>query len=229
MGSLSPTAAYAGTPATSAVHRTGRNWTQLQEQAREFAARAFISSLFVVLAMRIGAEFLQTGHVTGLLLLVSEMLVVVLTAVRRPAAFIDRTWRTRLVTAASIVGIPLIRPVGGGLVPDMYTALLSGAGLLVIIAGKATLGRSFGLMPAHRGLVSTGIYGWVRHPIYAGYLLTHVAFLIAHPAPWNLALLVASDLSLLVRACYEERTLARDPAYVNYMRRVPWRVAPGVF
>ena len=39
--------------------------------------------------------------------------------------------------------------------PDMYTAVLSGAGLLIIIAGKATLGRSFGLMPAHRGLVST--------------------------------------------------------------------------
>ena len=229
MGSLSRTAAYDATPADSAVRRQGCDWDRLQEQAREFTARAFISSLFVVLAMRIGAEFLQTGHITGLLLLVSEMLVVVLTAVRRPAAIVDRAWRTRLVAAASIVGIPLIRPVGGALVPDLYTAVLSGAGLLVIIAGKATLGRSFGLMPAHRGLVSTGIYAWVRHPIYAGYILTHVAFLIAHPDSWNLLLLFASDLSLLVRACYEERTLAHDPAYVEYMGQVRWRVAPGVF
>ena len=229
MGSLSPTAAYVATAAGSGAVRKGRNWARLQEQAREFAARAFISSLFVVLAMRIGAEFLRTGHVTGLLLLVSEILVVVLTAVRRPAAIIDRSWRTRLVAAASIVGIPLIRPVGDALVPDVYTAVLSGAGLLIIIAGKATLGRSFGLMPAHRGLVSTGIYGWVRHPIYAGYILTHVAFLIAHPAMWNVVLLVASDLSLLLRACYEERTLARDEAYVEYMHRVRWRVAPGIF
>jgi protein-S-isoprenylcysteine O-methyltransferase Ste14 len=229
MGSLSPTAAYVATPAGSGAVRKGRNWARLQEQAREFAARAFISSLFVVLAMRIGAEFLRTGHVTGLLLLVSEILVVVLTAVRRPAAIIDRSWRTRLVAAASIVGVPLIRPVGDALVPDVYTAVLSGAGLLIIIAGKATLGRSFGLMPAHRGLVSAGIYGWVRHPIYAGYILTHVAFLIAHPATWNVLLLVASDLSLLLRACYEERTLARDEAYVEYMHRVRWRVAPGIF
>ena len=99
----------------------------------------------------------------------------------------------------------------------------------MIITGKMTLGRSFGLMPAHRGLVCTGIYGWVRHPIYAGYLLTHAAFLVAHPSAWNVLLLVVSDLSLLLRAGYEERTLARDPEYVGYMERVRWRVLPGVF
>jgi protein-S-isoprenylcysteine O-methyltransferase Ste14 len=201
----------------------------VQEQAREFVARAFISSLFVVLATRIGAEFVRTGHVTGLLLLVSEMLVVILTAVRRPASIVDRSWHARLVAAASILGVPLIRPVGEALLPDLYTALLSAAGLLVIITGKATLGRSFGLMPAHRGLVCSGIYAWVRHPIYAGYLLTHLAFLIAHPTAWNLLLLAASDVSLLLRACYEERTLARDPEYLGYMQRVRWRLAPGVF
>jgi protein-S-isoprenylcysteine O-methyltransferase Ste14 len=199
-----------------------------REQAREFGARAFLSGLFVVLAVRIGSEFARTGHVTGLLLLVSELLVVVLTVVRRPALTIDRTWQARVVAAVSILGVPLIRPTGSGLMPDVYTALLTGCGLLVIITGKATLGRSFGLMPAHRGLVCTGIYGLVRHPIYAGYLVTHVGFLLAHPSGWNLALLVVSDVALLVRATYEERTLARDPEYVSYMRRVRWRVVPGV-
>jgi protein-S-isoprenylcysteine O-methyltransferase Ste14 len=223
MDGVSPTA-QAGAVRVPA----GRDWARVQEQAREFAARAFISSLFVVFATRIGAEFLRTGHVTGLLLLVSEMLVVVLTAVRRPARMVDRTWHARLIAAASILGVPLIRPIGEGFVPDVYTALISAAGLLVIITGKVTLGRSFGLMPAHRGLVCTGIYAWVRHPIYAGYLLTHAGFLIAHPAAWNVMLLVVSDLSLLLRAGYEERTLARDPEYVGYMARVRWRVMPGV-
>ena len=41
-------------------------------------------------------------------------------------------------------------------------------------------------------------------------------------------LLVVSDVSLLVRSGYEERTLARDPEYVGYMERVRWRVLPGV-
>ena len=48
MASVSPTAACAGTP----VARLGRRaWPRVQERTREFAARAFISSLFVVLAI----------------------------------------------------------------------------------------------------------------------------------------------------------------------------------
>jgi protein-S-isoprenylcysteine O-methyltransferase Ste14 len=226
MAGLSPTATCVdaqGAPVTR------RDWPGVPEWASEFAARAFISSLFVVLAVNVGSEFLRTGHVTGLLLLVSETLVVVLTAIRRPAAVIDRTWHARVVAAASIVGVPLIRPAGDALVPDMYTALASAVGLIVVITGKVTLGRSFGLMPAHRGLVCTGIYRWMRHPIYAGYLATHLAFLVAHPTRWNLVLLIVSDLSLLARAAYEERTLAGDPEYVGYMEHVRWRVLPGVF
>lgn len=225
MAGVNAGATVAGAPGATMIER---DWPRLQERAREFGARAFITGLFVVLAIRVGTEFVRTGHLTGLLLLVSEILVVLLTAVRRPARIVDRTWHARLIAGASIVGVPLIRPVGDGLMPDMYTALISAAGLVVIIAGKLTLGRSFGLMPAHRGLVCTGIYGWVRHPIYAGYLLTHMGFLVAHPVAWNVLLLAVSDLSLLLRAGYEERTLARDPEYVGYMERVRWRVIPGV-
>jgi protein-S-isoprenylcysteine O-methyltransferase Ste14 len=212
--------------ADDARHKPG--WPRVSERTREFAARVLISALFLVLATNLASEFMRTGHVTGLLLLVSETLVVVMTAVRRPAIIIDRTWQARVVAGASILGIPLIRPIGDALIPDMYTALASAVGLGVIITGKLTLGRSFGLMPAHRGLVCTGVYGWVRHPIYAGYLVTHVAFLVAHPAWWNVVLLVVGDVSLLMRSVYEERTLARDPEYVGYMERVRWRVVPGV-
>jgi protein-S-isoprenylcysteine O-methyltransferase Ste14 len=159
---------------------------------------------------------------------VSELLVVLLTVMRRPALAVDRSWQARVVTSVSILGVPFIRPTGGGAIPDMQTALITAGGLLLIIIGKMTLGRSFGLMPAHRGLVCTGVYGLVRHPIYAGYLVTHVGFLLAHPSALNLALLVTSDTALLVRAMFEERTLARDPQYVAYMHRVRWRVLPGV-
>jgi protein-S-isoprenylcysteine O-methyltransferase Ste14 len=200
-----------------------------RERASDFAARAAISALFAVFAVNIGAEFLKTGHVTGLLLLVSELLVVLLTVMRRPAVAVDRAWMTRMVAAVSIVGIPLLRPSGAALVLDVLTASASGAGLLLIITGKVTLGRSFGLMPANRGIVCRGVYRTVRHPIYAGYLVTHAAFLVAHPTLWNLALLVVSDTALLVRAVYEERTLARDQQYAAYLTDVRWRVLPGVF
>jgi len=200
-----------------------------RERASDFMGRAAISAWFVVFAVQVGAEFLRTGHLTGLLLLVSELLVVVLTVMRRPAVIVDRAWRTRAIALASMVGIPLLRPVGIGIVPDAATATVSAAGLLLIIAGKVALGRSFGLMPANRGIVCRGAYRVMRHPIYAGYLVTHAAFLVAHPIGSNLLVLIASDTALLVRATYEERTLARDPDYASYMTNVRWRVLPGVF
>jgi protein-S-isoprenylcysteine O-methyltransferase Ste14 len=201
----------------------------MNERLADLFARAAISALFVLLAVSIGREFLQTGHFTGLLLLVSEALVVLFTVVRRRATVVDRSWDARTIATISLVGVPFIRPTGGGLAPDLATAAVSVAGLLVIITGKLTLGRSFGLMPANRGIVCQGIYKTLRHPIYAGYLVTHAAFLVAHPSAWNLAVLVVSDAALMIRAVYEERTLAKDAEYAEYMTRVPWRVVPGVF
>jgi protein-S-isoprenylcysteine O-methyltransferase Ste14 len=200
-----------------------------QERLADFGARATICALFVVLAVRIGAEFQKTGHLTGLLLLVSELLVVLFTVVRRPAVVVDRTLSTRIVAGISILAIPFIRPTGEALVSDALTVTLSAIGLVIIITGKLTLGRSFGLMPANRGIVCRGVYQVVRHPIYAGYIVTHAAFLAAHPTAWNVALLAVGDLALLVRATYEERTLALDSEYATYLTRVRWRVAPGLF
>jgi protein-S-isoprenylcysteine O-methyltransferase Ste14 len=193
-------------------------------------ARVFIVALFSFMAVRIGANFLETGRLTGLLLLASEGLVVVLTVFRRAPMAVDRGLRARILTTLSMMGPPLVAPgVASPLIDDALSALCGGVGLSVVVIGKASLGRSFGLIPANRGIVSTGLYRLVRHPIYLGYLITHVAFLAANPGPWNLLVLIASDVALLVRAVCEEETLSQDPEYRAYKTRVRWRVVPGLF
>ncbi len=200
------------------------------ERLADIAARAAIVVLFSLMAFRFGADFLATGRVTGLLLLVSEMLVVVLTVMRRSAAAVDRSIRARLLTTLSMLGPPLLQPAQvAALLPQSATVAASIVGLAIVIAGKITLGRSFGLMPANRGIVSSGVYRIVRHPIYLGYLITHTAFLLATPSPWNIAALVAADAALLLRAVCEEQTLSRDSRYRAYQQIVRWRVCPGLF
>jgi protein-S-isoprenylcysteine O-methyltransferase Ste14 len=196
----------------------------------DLAARAVIVVLFSMMTVRFTQDFLASGRVTGLMLVVSELLVVVMTLFRRHAASVDRGVRARTLTALSMIGPPLVRPAAlVALAPQLLTAGISVAGLLVVIGGKLSLGRSFGLMPANRGIVSTGLYRVVRHPIYMGYLVTHVAFIAANPSLWNVILLVTADIALLARAVCEEGTLAEDPAYREYQTRVRWRVCPGVF
>lgn len=196
----------------------------------ELLARATVSVLFTLLTINILQDFLRTGRITGLLLLLSEALVIVLTVIRRPAHIVDRSMRAAMVTAVSVIGPPLLLPSdAGGLVPDVATATASALGLIFVVLGKLTLGRSFGLVPANRGVVIRGPYALVRHPIYTGYLITHLAFLVAHPRWWNAVVIGIADTALIARALIEERVLNRDAEYQAYCQRVEWHLVPGLF
>jgi protein-S-isoprenylcysteine O-methyltransferase Ste14 len=197
----------------------------------DWSARIIVSVMFGALCVNILQEFVATGHLTGLMLLASESLVIVLTLARRRATEVDRSVPAAIVTLVSAAGPPLMRADGSvvALAPDMLTAAVSGLALLLIISGKLTIGRSFGLMPANRGVVVQGPYSAVRHPIYSGYLVAHVAFLAAHPSTWNIAVFAIADGALIIRALMEERVLAHDAGYRAYCTRVAWHLIPGVF
>jgi protein-S-isoprenylcysteine O-methyltransferase Ste14 len=196
----------------------------------DLVARMIVIGLFSLMSANLLADYLHTGHVTGILLLVSEALVVVLTIVRRRTSLVDRSVAGVVATAVSLAGPPLLRAFGEStLVPDAATGIISASGLGLVIVGKMALGRSFGIAPANRGVVMRGPYVIVRHPIYTGYLLTHIAFLLAHPTVWNAAVLIVADSALVIRALIEERVLGADVQYQSYCRRVGWHLVPGVF
>jgi protein-S-isoprenylcysteine O-methyltransferase Ste14 len=196
----------------------------------DLMARAVVSGLFLVLAINLLGDFQRTGRLTGLLLLVSELLVAVFTLTRRQTLDVDRSRLALLLTAVSVAGPPLLRTSAqGGLVPDAVTVALSAVGLLIVVVGKLALGRSFGIVPANRGVVTAGPYGFVRHPIYTGYLITHVAFLAAHPSLTNAVILLIADAALIGRAFKEEQTLEKDVLYQAYCQRVSWHLVPGIF
>jgi protein-S-isoprenylcysteine O-methyltransferase Ste14 len=196
----------------------------------DLLSRAMIVVLFTMLSINLLGDFLRTGHVTGLLLLAGEALVVVLTVVRRKAMYVDRSIAAGVLTLLSVAGPPMLRASDvTPLVPDVATAMVSAIGLGLVVVGKMALGRSFGLVPANRGVVVRGPYTFVRHPIYTGYLITHVAFLIADPIPWNVVVILVADTALILRALMEERVLSNDVEYQGYCRRVGWHLVPGVF
>jgi protein-S-isoprenylcysteine O-methyltransferase Ste14 len=201
-----------------------------REGLSDLLARATIVSLFTLLSVNLLADFMRTGRVTGLMLLAGESLVVVLTIVRRRARLVDRSVVAAVLTTVSLVGPPLVRATETApLIGDAATVVLSALGLGLVVVGKMALGRSFGLVPANRGIVVRGPYTFVRHPIYTGYLVTHVAFLIAHPTPWNAGVFIVADIALVLRALMEERILSADMEYQQYCRRVEWHLVPGVF
>ena len=77
----------------------------------DLLSRAVVAMLFTLLVINILGDFLRTGRITGLLLLVGESLVVVLTVIRRRARVVDRSAIAATLTVASVVGPVLIRVV----------------------------------------------------------------------------------------------------------------------
>lgn len=202
---------------------------RLSSRACEHWSRLMVGALFLLLAWRLLGDFLQTNRATDLLLLLGEALVVVLTCMRRPASVVDRRPVVRLVTAVSMTAPLLSKPAQvAPLIPEAAAAVMLAVGLLFVVGAKISLGCSFGLLPANRGVMQRGLYRLVRHPIYLGYLMTHIPFLAAHPSGWNIGVLLVGDATLIVRAFYEEETLGRDPQYVRYCQTVKWRLVPGI-
>ena len=115
----------------------------LSARACEKWSRALIGTLFLLLAWRLLGDFMLTGRVTDLLLLVGEALVVVLTCLRRPASIVDRRPIVRLVTAVSMTSPLLSMPAQTApLIPEATAAMLLGIGLLVVVGGKISLGTA---------------------------------------------------------------------------------------
>jgi protein-S-isoprenylcysteine O-methyltransferase Ste14 len=117
---------------------------------------------------------------------------------------------------------------GPHMVPTHVAALVQASGILLQLYSKIHLGRSFGLLPANHGIVTSGPYKWVRHPIYLGYFIGHVGFLLSSWSPRNALLFATLYLFQAVRIAREERLLSMDPDYAAYRLRTKYRVIPGL-
>jgi protein-S-isoprenylcysteine O-methyltransferase Ste14 len=73
-----------------------------------------------------------------------------------------------------------------------------------------------------------GPYGWVRHPIYLGWIL--IVFSVGTMTMTRLVFAAVSSLYLVIAIPFEERTLrASASAYDGYVRQVRWRLIPLVY
>jgi protein-S-isoprenylcysteine O-methyltransferase Ste14 len=76
---------------------------------------------------------------------------------------------------------------------------------------------------------TSGPYGWVRHPIYAGWFLFVFALPVMTMTRFVFA--VTSSVYLLIAIPFEERSLRSSSAgaYEKYMKQVRWKLLPHVF
>ena len=79
-------------------------------------------------------------------------------------------------------------------------------------------------------VVSTGPYRWVRHPGYAGALLTYLFAPILLASQWAYIPVAFLSVVLVIRTSLEDRTLRQElPGYADYTQRTRYRLLPGIW
>jgi protein-S-isoprenylcysteine O-methyltransferase Ste14 len=96
------------------------------------------------------------------------------------------------------------------------------SGLAWSIHAAASLGRCFGLVAEACGLVTSGAYGIVRHPLYLGEFVAACGLVLPVLTPWSALVFGIFCWCQVARAVLEERVLSRVFAeYADYRRRTP--------
>ena len=192
--------------------------------------RLAVLAMFLSFAVR-NWQAVAHGQAFNAIVVASEALVALFVLIRRPSADVTRSAADWALAFAATIGPLLAQASFGGhaLVPQGSGVLILLIGLGLQVWAKLVLRRSFGIVPANRGIKASGPYRLVRHPMYLGYVTVHVGFLLLSPNLWNLTIYGASFAVQLFRILAEERLLGVDPAYGAFRARTRWRLLPGVF
>ncbi len=79
-------------------------------------------------------------------------------------------------------------------------------------------------------VISSGPYGWVRHPIYTAAIVLYVGMGMVFPVWWNLIAVGCVVGGYIFKAYDEDRYLQKSlTGYSEYAQRVPYRLVPGIW
>jgi protein-S-isoprenylcysteine O-methyltransferase Ste14 len=144
----------------------------------------------------------------------------------RPAVRIARWWETALAVGGTFLPLVAFRPAPPSSASIVEIGMLVQLfGLMGMIWSVFSLGTSLGIAPADRGLVTSGPYRRVRHPMYAFELLFCLGYWLANLSWLNGAAWLALVALQVTRAHREEQAIAGYDAYATQVR---WRFIPYI-
>jgi protein-S-isoprenylcysteine O-methyltransferase Ste14 len=107
----------------------------------------------------------------------------------------------------------------------ILVSLAAGLSFVSLLA----MGRLFGVRPALRGLVTSGPYRFVRHPIYLSYLIADIGYNVQEWNSVTLLLVLVGWMSLVYRIYVEERVLSQHAEWPAYVVLARYRLLPGLW
>ncbi len=182
---------------------------------------------------------------------VGTMIPTIYLAVAYPDAFRRRTHsgpfaETRMAQKLINVGISLAvvavgvvsaldHRFGWSTVPTALVVVgnvlvLVGLGVAELVVIQNNYAAATITVEADQPVVSTGLYGHVRHPMYVGALIMMLGMPFALASYWALLTIIPGVLIFVARITDEEKALREDlDGYNEYTEKVHYRLVPGVW
>ena len=199
----------------------------LQSTRLSLYSGAILAVAFGTFAYAHLIAFQRTDEWMLLLFCFSETLTALFLIVRSKPETVSADQLDWIAGIAGTFAPFLLRPAAWGVAP--YAKYLIIAGVLIQIAGLISLNRSIAIVAAKREIKTKGLYSFVRHPLYASYFLTFGGYVLMNTTPKNLIIYVVTMGLLFIRVFREEKHLALDILYREYMQKVRYRVIPFVY
>lgn len=119
-------------------------------------------------------------------------------------------------------------PAWLSLIGDVLVA--AGLGIAMLVVVQNSYAAASVTVEAGQTLVSSGLYGFVRHPMYVGDVIMMVGMPLALGSYWGLLFLIPGVMVLVFRILDEEELLTQElTGYRDYARRVRYRLMPYVW
>jgi protein-S-isoprenylcysteine O-methyltransferase Ste14 len=116
-------------------------------------------------------------------------------------------------------------PTAISLVGDVLVAVALGSAMVVVIQNSHAAATV--RVEAGQKLISTGLYGLVRHPMYTGNVIMMVGIPLALGSYWGLVFVIPGVILLALRIRDEEKLLQEElDGYREYTQMVRYRLVP---
>lgn len=204
------------------AHHSG-TWTGVLQAAMNL----MIIALFMFLAIASYGRFVHTGSIQAFGVLAVNTLFLILFVTRKPASAESASVALWLLAFGTTALPLLLRPTEAS--PYLRLgSVVQLVGLTLLTGALFSLRRSFGIVPANRGIRDGGLYRLVRHPVYLSELTLMLGVVLANPSAVNAGIWICACVLQLARARAEETFLSADSLYAAYCARVRHRLIPGL-
>lgn len=98
-----------------------------------------------------------------------------------------------------------------------------------VMRENAYLSRTIEVQEGQK-LIATGMYAVVRHPMYSATILMYLAIPLVLGSLWALLLMSFYPFVIVKRIRNEEQLLVQElPGYIEYQKRVKYKIIPGIW